>query len=268
MTEIKPIGRFYETDASGCLINESSIDNIEAPWNEAVGTSAERSIDHFRERLQSLYLRGSVPRGLAVEGASDIDFVVLLYDEVDFGPLDREWATLASEDLTAIFPFVTDVEFSVAPTGDYLSFDMAKVTLKARSCLMYGDDLAQYLPPVKLDHSLANALDFMLEASLKQVHIRLQDRPASELEPFEQRWIMKRIVRSGMTLVLERAGRYSPDLYPQVQCFSEYYPEHEAAMHRALELAINADLEAPDDDGILTQFAPWLVGELKARGLQ
>ncbi len=267
MTEIKPIGRFYETDASGCLINESSVDHIEKPWSKAVGTSAERCIEHFRERLQSLYLRGSVPRGLAVDGASDIDFVVLLYDEAEFGPMDQEWASITSEDLKEEFPFATDVEFAIAPTGDYLSFDIAKVTIKARSCLMYGDDLAQYLPEVKVDRSLATALDFMLEPSLKFVNTQLQDRQLSELEGFEQRWIMKRIIRSGMTLVLERAGRYSPDLYPQVQCFSEFYPNHRATMERALEIAINGDLGTADET-IINEFGPWLVSELAAHGLK
>lgn len=267
MAEILPIGRFYETDANGSLVNESSLDNIEPPWTKAVGTAAERCIQHFAERLQSLYLRGSIPRGLGIEGASDIDFVVLLYDDVGFSPMDREWAHVAGEDLKKEFPFATDVEFAVAPVGDYLAYDMAKVTIKARSCLLYGDDIAQYLPEVRLDRSLAKALDFMLAESLKQLDMRLMGGLYEEIEPFEQRWIMKRIVRSAMTLVLERAKRFSPDLYLQAQCFSEFYPEHAAKIQRALEIAINGDLSSPDDDAIITEFAPWLVFEAKAAGL-
>lgn len=96
MAEILPLGRFYQTDEQGCLINESRISNVREPWLAAVDDAADRCIRHFSGRLQSLYLRGSVPRGLAVEGVSDIDFVVLLHDDADAGSHDQEWAATRS----------------------------------------------------------------------------------------------------------------------------------------------------------------------------
>jgi predicted nucleotidyltransferase len=261
MAEILPLGRFYETDGQGCLINESRVSSIQAPWLAAVDDAKERCIRHFSDRLQSLYLRGSVPRGLAVEGVSDIDFVVLLRDDAKAADDDREWAASAREELKKLHPFASDIEYAVSPAADYLAYAIAKVTIKVRACLLYGDDLAVSLAPVKPDASLARALDYRLRESLEQFTV--EARPMAELEQDAVRWIAKRIVRSGMSLVLARTQRFSPDLYPQYRCFSECYPQHEATMRRALELAINADFRSPDDDSLLSEFGPWMVGELK-----
>lgn len=267
MVEIKPHGRFYELDEQGCLINESSLDNAQAPWRKLVDDANDRVMSHFGDRLQSLYLSGSIPRGLAVQDVSDLDLIMLLYDDMDSGPHDQEWERTVRSDLVSQYAFLTDAEFSVSTTMDYLSFDMGKVTIKARSCLLYGDDLAQFLPEIKVDRNLAKALDFQLQRCLDQVKRYLKDRPASELDASDTRWIMKRIVCSGMTLVLERAGRFSPDLYPQYETFSEFYPEHKASMRRAMEIAINADTNSPEDDQLLNEFGPWLVTELERHDL-
>ena len=261
MAEILPLGRFYETDEQGCLINESRVSSIQAPWLAAVDDAKERCIRHFSDRLQSLYLRGSVPRGLAVEGVSDIDFVVLLHDDADARPDDLEWANTARKELKKLHPFASDIEYAVSPTAEYLGYPIAKVTLKVRACLLHGEELAGSLAPVKPDASLARALDYRLEESLAQFTV--EARPPAELQPDAVRWIAKRIVRSGMSLVLARTHRFSPDLYPQYRAFSEFYPQREANMRRTLELAINADFRSPDDDSLLSEFGPWMVGELQ-----
>lgn len=72
---------------------------------------------------------------------------------------------------------------------------------------------------------------------------------------------MKTLLRIGLELTLDKAGKYSRDLYPCYKIFSEYYQEKESNMREVLELALN-----PTDDmeyliSIKENFGQWLLLE-------
>ncbi len=77
MIEIQKHGAVLHTDPDGYLIPDVSLDNIVPPWDEAVDFIKNAYIGHLGESLHSVYIRGSVARGLAVEGISDLDSFAL-----------------------------------------------------------------------------------------------------------------------------------------------------------------------------------------------
>lgn len=64
--EIAPTGRFFETDAQGCLLPSASPDRIAPEWRPAVAFAAERIALACGAGLVGIYLRGSVADGSAV----------------------------------------------------------------------------------------------------------------------------------------------------------------------------------------------------------
>ena len=78
MIKIQKHGAVLSTDKDGYLIPDASLDKIVPPWNEAVNFIKEAYIKHLGERLHSVYIRGSIARGLAVEGISGLDSFALL----------------------------------------------------------------------------------------------------------------------------------------------------------------------------------------------
>ena len=76
---------------------------------------------------------------------------------------------------------------------------------------------------------------------------------------------MKKILRTGFSLVMEKEKAFTRDLYPSYQLFSKYYPDQEPQMRQALEWAIN-----PTDDSAgllkyLGEFGGWLGAEAGKR---
>jgi Nucleotidyltransferase domain len=70
---ILPIGDFLPLDAEGYLVNPCRRDVIAPPWSDAVTAIQSAYLHHHADRLHSIYVRGSVARGTAREGLSDID---------------------------------------------------------------------------------------------------------------------------------------------------------------------------------------------------
>jgi hypothetical protein len=87
----KRVGRFLETDAFGNLVPDVS--------DEKIG-------DQWRPIVEPACIRGSVPRGLAIEGISDVNF--LNVSPTDLNELEE---TLA-QDIGRQFPLARELEFS------------------------------------------------------------------------------------------------------------------------------------------------------------
>ena len=85
---ILPIGKVLHTDSEGYFVSESSMDNIVQPWDEPVQALVEKFRAELGDEMHSLYIRGSLVRGTAIEGVSDIDGIVL----VKGSPQDIDWS--------------------------------------------------------------------------------------------------------------------------------------------------------------------------------
>ncbi len=74
-------------------------------------------------------------------------------------------------------------------------------------------------------------------------------------------WLMKGMLRIGLELTLDRVGKYSRDLYPCYEIFSEYYPEKKDEMYKVLELALNPVNDLEYLISIKEGFGEWLLQE-------
>ncbi len=68
-------------DAQGYLAREGSLGRVPYAFRPVVAAARERVPDLFGTRLHSAYLYGSIPRGTARVGRSDLDLLVALRDE-------------------------------------------------------------------------------------------------------------------------------------------------------------------------------------------
>ncbi len=70
-TPIQKIGHLMRMDSEGYLINECNWEAIQLPWLTLVEALGNICIEELGDRLHSLYLRGSVPRGQAILNIHD-----------------------------------------------------------------------------------------------------------------------------------------------------------------------------------------------------
>lgn len=250
-----PIGTVLAVDAEGYIVSESSPDKIAPPWDGPVNDLKEECIKRLDKRLHSLYIRGSVSRGGAVEGASDVDALAVVYDDVS--DIDWGWAKHLSTQLKQKYPFISGIDLSKQSYEGIKSGErkVASFLIKVMSACIYGEDLAPSLPRVKPGREAVIACwsiaDKVSPDYLKEnTHISVAQK---------MRWTAKQILRAGFELVMEEEQVYTRDLYPCYKLFSKHYPEMEPMMHRALEMALWPTNDEVAFRKLLNDIGPWIA---------
>ncbi len=84
-------------------------------------------------------------------------------------------------------------------------------------------------------------------------------------EPEAIQEFMKTLLRTGFELVMERLGKYTPDLYFCYEAFAQYYPQYESLMRKALYFYLYPDVDKADLALIIDALGPFLVKEVERR---
>ena len=113
--EIVPMGTVLKVDLEGFLVGQSSIENLQSPWKEAVEDIRDAYVTRWGELLHSVYVRGSVSRGTPIEGVSDIDTVAFVNDDPDDIEGVDKWVSSVEKELRERYPFCTKVEVGLRP---------------------------------------------------------------------------------------------------------------------------------------------------------
>ena len=86
MIQPQRIGRFLSVDEFGYVQPDVAIDSVGATWKPLVEFVRDALMN--RQGVRSVYIRGSIPRGLAIENISDADFIY--FSETNFDSADTE----------------------------------------------------------------------------------------------------------------------------------------------------------------------------------
>jgi len=266
MTEILKIGRLLKTDDNGFIISESNVDKIENPWKEAVGEIKNAYLKHLGEEVHSIYVRGTVSRGEAIEGISDIDTFAVITKKTE--EVDHSWVRDARQKLEKKFDFSTGVEFdfiNLKELFDSDKFFKYRFTIKTQSACIYGDDLAKKIAPFRADKQTASHFHRNLKKVLENTKKGITDNPDKEDIKKWCRWIMKRIIRAGFVLVMDKEQIFTRDLYPSYKIFSKHFPKQEPKMKKALNFAINPIDDVERLKNFLDDFGVWMENQIETR---
>jgi uncharacterized protein len=262
LTQIKNIGRFCSNDASGYIINESNQTKIAPDYNDLIEKVILTYKSQLASNLHSIYIRGSIPRGLGILGVSDLDTICITKDRMK--DTDLAWISKAEEELNNSFSCVNGIEMSFYPIEDFCdtqSFSIIPFMIKTHSICVLGEDVSSYLPSYKADKTLANHHIVHLKGQIEQAKKELQDNDDKEDVLDCCSWIMKIIVRAGLAFVLDHEKRYTRDLYPAYEIFAKHYPQYKPNMRQALEYAINPTSNWKQLVAFLDELEEWLVKE-------
>lgn len=258
MSEIKNIGSYLEIDSDGYIVNPASIDKIQEKWLKPLEEVKADYLLHFGSHLHSLYVRGSVPKGHAIDYVSDIDTLAFV-DLAEEG-IDISWSKETNEKIKEKYPFVQGVEIIAIPTEELAENKGDQIMIKTQSALLYGDDLSKKIQPFKPGWETAQHIK-RIGKEIENTIEWLQEKHEAERIERKCTWIMKRLLRSGFELVMERSGKYSRDLYPCYETFSEFYPEKKDEMYKVLELAISPTSDEQMILEVLSGIGKWVAEE-------
>jgi predicted nucleotidyltransferase len=253
-------------DDDGCIAREGSLSRVTEQFAPVVDAARLRIAAAFdRTRLHSAYLYGSIPRGTATPGVSDLDLLLALHTEP--GVADRADADALEAGLDASFAQLNGVGILLSSTSTLLSdlerHDFAWFV----ACLctpLLGDDLAAKLPRYRPTPLLARETNGDLGLALP----RWRERAAAAALDAERRTlnrgVARRIVRTGFTLVMPRWGGWTSDLADSAEVFGGYYPERAAQMRLAAATARTPTADPAVLGMLVDDLGPWLAAEYTA----
>jgi hypothetical protein len=235
---IRPIGASQPVDAGGFIVNTCAADLIGEPWSSLVSDLLVQCLEELGGSLHSLQLRGSVPRGIAVEGISDLDVFCITNGR---HPKASAWADRMARRVEVLYPFCRGLDLRVWPLCDLVGLPSghpARFLLKTQGLCIWGPDVTADWPPVPLEHA-QNALK-ALPVALERMRMAIARRsPADEaLMVARCRWLAKKVVRAGFELVAPLERAYTRDLHPCWQGFARHHRALTTPMEEVLLLAI------------------------------
>jgi predicted nucleotidyltransferase len=249
----------------GTIAREGSLDLVSAPFAPVVEAAQAGIEATFGTRLHSAYLYGSIPRGTAVPGVSDLDLLVVLHDE----PADADRA--AARTLEAA---LDDAFGQINGAGIVLGSTAATLSELERhdggffvACLctpLLGEDLARHLPRYRPTGLLARETN----GDLALVLPRWRARAARAVTDVDRRTlgrsVGRRLVRTGFTLIMPRWGGWTSDLDCSAELFGRYYPERAGQMRLAAATARTPSADPAVLTTLIDDLGPWLAAEYTA----
>jgi hypothetical protein len=262
LTHIKNIGRFCPTDNNGYILNDSNLKKVKPEFLKVIEEVIENNQTHLGLDLHSIYIRGSIPRGLGINGVSDLDIIAITNKKTN--DIDLKWVDKVEQELNKKFNCINGVEFSFYCIEDILEttrFSIIPFMIKTHSVCVYGEDLTVRLPNYKADKTLGNEHLVNLKKQIEQAKEDLEGN--TDIEDILDccGWIMKIIVRAGFALVIEEENQYTRDLYPAYKIFARYYPEKEPEMKQVLQYAIEPVENPKEIINILDKMGNWMINE-------
>jgi predicted nucleotidyltransferase len=250
-------------DEHGFIAREGSLARVPPAFRPVVEAARDQAVDVFGTWLHSAYVYGSIPRGTARVGRSDLDLLLAL----------REEPTEADRAAARVLDTALDNEFEQIDGSGTLLVSRAQVLSDLErhdlgwfvACLrtpLLGEDLAGHLPRYRPDSLLARETNGDLALCLPRWRRLVTEATAPGAPAGAVRarvpGISRRLVRTGFTLVMPRWEGWTSDLYEMAEAFAAYYPEWGPRMREAASLGH----EPTDDPAVLRSFLHSHVEEL------
>lgn len=188
-------------------------------------------VENFPDRIHSIYICGSIPKGKAIPNTSDADFTLVFKDmlsEKDFDSIEK-----IKKDVLRIFPFVTKIDTPTCTVNNVLEnpYDWGFWISIVSFCL-YGEDLSSKLPPMYSNRELVVGINSDTIEVLDNMKRELSDNKFSNNYFRTQKKLAKRLIIALYTLVLPRAQVWTDDLSEMKDSIIKYYTEKKSMINK------------------------------------
>lgn len=230
--------KFLPKDDNGYIINDTDPNKISADFLPLITEVKNIIIDTLGSSLHSIYLTGSISRGVAEINKSDLDVFAILNP----GASDKKTALKAINESIKKVIRTTDVVSKVDielwqfeeifPGANSINEIQIKNTLsifdiilKNSSLCIYGDDLSAHILPIKPDASLANDELIMIHQDIDQARQEISKATSEEEVQYWCKRVMKNIIRAGFCLCMPIIQEQTREIKLCADVFSKHYPD-------------------------------------------
>ncbi|MGR3939167.1 nucleotidyltransferase [Streptomyces sp. BRA346] len=253
-------------DRDGTIAREGALDRVPEAFAPVVDAARAHLTGTFGgTRLHSAYLYGSIPRGTATPGVSDLDLQLALHDEPT--EADRADATAIEAALDRAFPQIDGAGILVTSTR-FLLRDIerhdAGFFIACLCTPLLGPDLAEQLPRYRPTALLARETNGDLPRLLPHWRAKAAEATTDAERRTLSRRVGRRTVRTGFTLIMPRWGGWTSDLDQSAELFGRYYPERVEQMRVAASMGRVPSADPAVLGMVIDDLGPWLAAEYTA----
>lgn len=251
MANLKP---GHGLDAAGHIISDVGLDKVDGAFWPCIQNSVETLTASFSRKLHSVYLYGSVARGDATLGRSDLDLLAVF--QTKLSSAQTEQLKIAAQTLScgcrALVREVgiasVDLEHVLDPVHYYEG-----AFLKEFCVCVHGAHLRERFGPYTLSYELAASFNGDMAAYLPRALGRLAHTTGGEFDHLVQACARK-FVRTCYMMAMVRSQVWTTRLDEQTDVFSQYFPSRQAMVR-----ALSAWIEQPpsDRDGVVSALKRW-----------
>ncbi|MBT2493070.1 nucleotidyltransferase [Streptomyces sp. ISL-96] len=250
----------------GTIAREGALSRVPEAFAPVVDASRAHITEMFGStRLHSAYLYGSIPRGTAIPGVSDLDLLLALRDEPT--EADRADAKTIEAALDRSCAQINGVGILLSGARTLLSELERHDGGFFVACLctpLLGDDLAEQLPRYRPTSVLARETNGDLPLALPRWRARAAEVATDADRKTLNRVVARRIVRTGFTLIMPRWGGWTSDLSESAELFGRYYPERVEQMRVAAATGRTPSADPAVLSMLIDHLGPWLAAEYTA----
>jgi uncharacterized protein len=246
-------------DADGYILPEADLANVQPEYAGVPEEAARLLVGELGSRLHSGYLYGSVVRGNAVPGRSDLDLVVVL--RAPPSQQDRSGGGRVEAALLQRFPLLAGAGVVLTHLQEVRSPEQRygmQVFLRELSVCICGQDLRPGLPRTR--PSAAVAAGFHLDTGLVLDRARAALAASDDPEVVRRacRLASRRMVQGAFAVVMARDGVWATVLEEQAAAVAAAFPQWARAAWRAAEQGRRPVAEAAVVRELLAGFGRWV----------
>lgn len=211
--------------------------------------------------LDGLYLYGSVARGEASPGESDLDLTLVLREST---PQVLERLEVLRRDLERRHSQVTKIDFDIGSRAQVLAAENRNrwgFWLKHHCRCLWGDDLSLQFERFKPSRAITLAVNGDFEAVLSDYLVRIAGADTEQQRLGLQREASRKLVRATQVVCPEETRMWPQTLEEHVSMFVQHYPTKVAQVAYFLFEARNPSATADNFCARLQAFLDWMVAQ-------
>ena len=262
----------YGLDENGFIVRDVVVEKIAPLYQECIKETIETLHMQFPKLLHSIYVYGSVARGNAKIGKSDLDILAIFNRDLDScqhlavkklgDALSQKYLSLVRD----IGIAKTTLNYCLDPENYY-----EQAFLRELCVCVDGEDLSDQFGPYKLTKDIAISFNGDIAEVSERYLQKIKVATETEFHPTIQGFARK-LIRTFYSMVMARSQIWSTKLEEQAEIFLQYFPDKEEVVKTLQAWIEKAPADRTEALGFIEKESKWAVNhfmkEAKLGGIQ
>ncbi|GLX70532.1 nucleotidyltransferase domain-containing protein [Paenibacillus glycanilyticus] len=183
---------------------------IQSEYKDFVDKYINHILTEFKDKIHSIYMCGSIPKGTATPFQSDADFTIVCVNPKD---IDYERLSNIKEKILEEYPVLTKIDTTICLIDDVLSKPNEwGFWIKIICVCIYGHDVGERVPPIMASPEFILDLNRETKEEVDRVRSSLSNASDNTMKTRYIKGYSKRLIRALYSLVIEDTGVWQDDI--------------------------------------------------------